>query len=238
MRDPRGTCLDSDEIHVGPATPPAEEGLHLQALGAHRVRQSEESLSTWPRATTCHCWWCFHAFSGPPIPLPVKYDERTRVFTVKGNFCSWACAKAYNIDENSMYSGQRGMLLTLLRKHATGRIEPTPCAPPRVALEMFRQDGQGLSIQQFRDSDMQTRWLELPEKMIVQVPRLAKVEVDRKRQVSDADRPVDFSGVKQVNEVLRLKRPKPLGTDRGTVAKSFGFGLFGPSKKVCGQPHE
>eukprot|EP00899_Mesostigma_viride_P009138 jgi/Mesvir1/18225/Mv09504-RA.1 len=52
----------------------------------------------WPLSTDVACWWCCHKFACTPCPLPVAYKEE-KGFLVKGCFCSFSCAKAYNFRE-------------------------------------------------------------------------------------------------------------------------------------------
>ena len=44
------------------------------------------------------CWWCSNYYSTPTIELPENYYNG--VFYNNGNFCSYNCAMAYNIDIN------------------------------------------------------------------------------------------------------------------------------------------
>ena len=94
------------------------------------------------------CWWCVHSLPQHPcIHLPVKYDEKRDIFTTRGNFCSWQCAKAYAIDMNTSRMGEMLTFLTLMRKKTFGKIVPLFPAPKRTTLAIF---GGTLSIEEFR----------------------------------------------------------------------------------------
>lgn len=51
---------------------------------------------TWLHSTNICCWWCCHNFDTVPIGIPIKYDFKTKKFTVKGIFCTFGCMTAYN----------------------------------------------------------------------------------------------------------------------------------------------
>ena len=94
------------------------------------------------------CWWCVHALPQRPcIHLPVKYDDKRDVFTTKGNFCSWQCAKSYAIDMNVSNSGEIQSILAMMRRRAYGKYVSLFPAPKRQALKVF---GGTLTIEEFR----------------------------------------------------------------------------------------
>ncbi|AAR26970.1 FirrV-1-I5 [Feldmannia irregularis virus a] len=121
----------------------------------------------WPRRTESCCHNCCHPFEGVPVPLPYFYDERKQVYFCSGSFCSWQCAKAYNIQlPVSSGKGNRNMYISLLahktwvkimsktshgvpheslKTYAFTKIDP---APPRETLHMF---GGNKTIQQYRE---------------------------------------------------------------------------------------
>lgn len=122
----------------------------------------------WPMKTSVYCHQCCHPFDGVPVPLPDTFDPVRKVYHCRGNFCSWQCAKAYNInDMNSMYGkGNRNMFIAILahltwvkyrnpykkpvansstlKTYATYSIDP---APPRQNLNIF---GGRMTIEEYR----------------------------------------------------------------------------------------
>lgn len=62
----------------------------------------------WPDKTNILCYNCCHSFSTTPVPLPYSYDEIRKIYKCRGNFCSWQCAKAYNME--SIAHTMRGMV--------------------------------------------------------------------------------------------------------------------------------
>jgi len=94
------------------------------------------------------CWWCVHSLPQLPcIHLPTRYDDKRDRFETKGNFCSWQCAKAWALDQNSARSGEIQMILMMMRRRAIGRYEPLWPAPKREALKIF---GGTMTIEEFR----------------------------------------------------------------------------------------
>lgn len=61
------------------------------------------------------CWWCCHRFDTIPISLPINYDELQNVFHCMGTFCSFGCAKTFNLSRNSVKRDGTCTLLTLFR---------------------------------------------------------------------------------------------------------------------------
>ena len=97
--------------------------------------------------TDISCWWCCHQFDTFPVCAPFKYDIKSKVFKVKGCFCSFNCAKAY-IDTDRMIRDKS--LLNLLKKILTEDISYNiKKALPREILKKF---GGPMSIQEYRES--------------------------------------------------------------------------------------
>ena len=70
---------------------------------------------TWPSKTTSLCHHCCHNFDTVPIPIPETYDHLRKIYICKGSFCSWQCAKAYNIYNTSRAGcGNRNMNIAIL----------------------------------------------------------------------------------------------------------------------------
>ncbi|GAQ93609.1 hypothetical protein KFL_017050020 [Klebsormidium nitens] len=115
--------------------------------------------SPWPLRSDAACWWCCHQFDTIPIPLPVHYDEARNVFQCMGTFCSFGCAKAFNLSRNSVKRDRTCTLLTLFRnkvikKDASYPLWNSPdsfgirAAGDRYSLRLF---GGPKSIEEFRE---------------------------------------------------------------------------------------
>lgn len=216
----------ASETDAAPAPParPAPAALPIvprPRKGVVRVQQP----GAWPTSTSTLCWHCCHAFDGQPLPLPIKYDDRRDEFHVVGTFCSWACMKAYNLASNSYMRHVNATLLTLFHKRCTGQLRGIRAAPPRLALQAF---GGTMSIEEFRGCD---KLLDvLPPKMILHRPVVEEIpERLRKRptpaQLQDS---VSFKDTTTQNDMLRLRRPKPL-TSHNLLVRTMGVQILQPA---------
>lgn len=94
------------------------------------------------------CWWCCHEIPGESLGLP--YELKNNQFKTLGQFCTWPCVKAYNIERDKYNTGQCTDLITLYRKRSLGGESlgrPLKSAPNRLCLKAF---GGKLTIEEFR----------------------------------------------------------------------------------------
>ena len=133
-----------------------QNSLHENEIDVYLVNCTE-----WPSRTKALCHHCCHAFNSVPVPLPMTFDSVRNVYHCRGNFCSWQCAKAYNMTVTPQRGqGSRNMYLSLLAyrlwvKYKVGdlkqilnfarfRIDP---ALPKEVLDVF---GGNMTIEEFR----------------------------------------------------------------------------------------
>jgi len=124
------------------------------------------SCLKWPISSDTRCHNCAHFFEGIPVPLPLSRDELRQVYFCEGKFCSWQCAKSFNMRETSPAGrGNRNMYIAVLayktwmklknpvadadtrekmRTYCNYRLNP---APPRSTLIEF---GGNLTIEEYR----------------------------------------------------------------------------------------
>eukprot|EP00899_Mesostigma_viride_P001753 jgi/Mesvir1/11579/Mv04341-RA.1 len=120
--------------------------------GKPLLKLVDTRTGTWPNKTDVACWWCCHNFDTVPCPLPVSYNAK-RKFVVKGCFCSFNCAKAYNSREGGSNKDViNHLLFSMTQKlwYAMRKGVPFPgvvAAPPRTCLKMF---GGYMDIDTFR----------------------------------------------------------------------------------------
>jgi hypothetical protein len=156
---------------------------------------------------TSWCWWCCHPFEGVSLHAPYKYDDRRRHFYTTGHFCSWECTKAYILNEGGPRSGERQMLLALMRQHAMKKYTSTKAAPKRTALKVF---GGSLTIEEFR-SGCSNVHVYMPYETHMMPTIIASNAVP-------ARKPGDENSCDLV-----LKRPKPLARTKSTIETSLGI---------------
>ena len=173
------------------------------------------------------CWWCVHALPQKPcIHLPVKYDEKRKIFSTIGNFCSWACAKAYALDMGSSRSGEIQMLLATMRMQSMGKFTPLWPAPKRQALKCF---GGTLTIDEFRAFGglVEPPQIYFPfEKRYTAATQAVTAEAGVSGGVSvsgGARRMAAIENAAAETETLKLKRTKPLARTTSKLESALGI---------------
>jgi len=144
------------------------------------------------------CWWCCHEIPGEKLGLP--YEFKNNQFKTMGQFCTWPCVKAFNIQREKYNMEQVLDLITLYRKRSLGPealSRPLKSAPSRMTLKAF---GGPLTIEEFRKS---------PETAVT---------------FPDDIRGMPFVETKVVREIepegpLVLTRPKPLKRETTGIHK-------------------
>lgn len=176
----------------------------------------------WPTSTTNLCWHCCHPFSGPPLPMPFRFDDKMDLFYVTGTFCSWGCVKAYNMDSSSYMRHVNSTIITLFHRRCTGATESVKPAPPRLALKAF---GGTMTLEEFRGCER--NMMILPPKMIMHRPVVEEIparlrERPTPQQLQDS---VSFKDATTKNDMLRLRRPKPL-TSHNQLVRTLGVQIL------------
>ena len=100
------------------------------------------------KKTNVYCWWCCHPFDCTPRVLPTSYNRKKDTFTYTGNFCSWACVRAYSLNDISIRNAHDHSTLSLFIHRLYGTFY-TGKAPPRQYLKIF---GGNMSIYEFREA--------------------------------------------------------------------------------------
>ena len=115
-----------------------------------QIRLYGETLlgNSLPEHTNLWCWHCCHTFTGVPRVCPTNYDHDTDTYTVIGNFCSFACTKAWQ-NENKLFNlpVQRLWLLAMANEKYGYEGDTIEAAPPRIELDVF---GGPCTIDEFR----------------------------------------------------------------------------------------
>lgn len=177
---------------------------------------------SWPSSTSVWCWHCCHPFSGPPLPMPIRYDDRLDTFHVTGTFCSWACMKSYNLDSKSYMRHINTTIITLFHKKCTGKLERIKPAPPRLALKAF---GGTMTIEEFRTCDK--NMMILPPKMIMHRPVIEEIpaRLRDRPSIQQLEDNISFKNATAQNDMLRLRRPKPL-TSHNLLVRTMGVQIL------------
>src|ERR1700733_11819626 len=103
--------------------------------------------------THLKCWWDCHPFDHLPCFLPELFHNET--YHVRGCFCSFNCALAYNLYflKDSKIHMRKTLVFKMYKEMHNlkyDNIVSIKEAPPREILEDFSEDG--ISIEEFRKS--------------------------------------------------------------------------------------
>lgn len=180
-----------------------------------QYKDTEETKQL-PEKTDTACLWCCHTFDNHPCIIPYR-DLGTHLM-VYGNFCSPECAMAY-LFEQRIDAHTRWEQLSLLNRVYSdavggGRIS---VAPSRLSLRMF---GGPFTIEEYRNILQSHKY-----RVDIHPPPMVSI-------LSTMDtKPIDFydasitktlletaqERVAKAEEVLRLKRSKPLKAWENTL---------------------
>jgi len=92
-----------------------------------------------------NCWWCCFAFNHSPIGIPDNYKEN--IFHTYGYFCSFNCAKSYNLEKFDNKCEEKNCLLLILKTKLINDDSFIKPANPRQSLKIF---GGHQTIEEFR----------------------------------------------------------------------------------------
>lgn len=161
------------------------------------------------------CWWCKHKFTSPRLNLPEQYYNET--FYCTGNYCSWECMKAYNIDINDNFIWKRESLVNLMYYLTYGCYKEIKPASSWLTLKDF---GGNLSIIDFRKhfEIVNSDFVVLHPPLI---SRQLQIEESYKKNTSTVI--VNKLDKLLFNNNLSLKRNKPVETSQINLEKSMGL---------------
>lgn len=99
---------------------------------------ADGELLNWPVHTKSLCHNCCHTFSTVPVPLPQTYDEIKRIYYCRGFFCSWNCAKSYNLANTAVIGrGDRNAYISLLAYRLWVKYKSPPSDGRLCALDRY-----------------------------------------------------------------------------------------------------
>jgi hypothetical protein len=177
------------------------------------------------------CWHCCHEIPSKVLQYPVAYDDRRQTFKVCGQFCSWECIKGYSRDKMSnAMSGIHQMNIRHYRKKITGLIDTVVAAPPFMSLKAF---GGHLTIEEFRKPQKNIEYDVHYAKLTKLIPyQTFEYKYQHVRKQDQENKQVAFGATTQENDCLKLRRPKPLTKEKGTLERTLGLNGFGNMIKM------
>jgi len=147
------------------------------------------------------CWWCKHNFDNPTIELPTRFYNN--IFYTYGNFCSYECCEAYNIDLNDENVFNRSSLLKYHYFKTYNEFKNIKKAKDWKILKLF---GGNVDIIDFRSSFDQTsddyNYLKPP--MISRFAHIEKINLLKNNNINN-----DFV----------IKRSTPLKNNKNSLGK-------------------
>lgn len=160
------------------------------------------------------CWWCCHSFDGGALSMPYRYDQKRNKFFTAGNFCSWSCMKSYAIDK---YGDTRGSIICgniiVMRKQLFDKIGSIRPAPNRFKLNVF---GGDLTIEEFRENNIR----DCIQPKEINVEEVTDILIPIQQSIKKLS---DIQNSTRSNDVLRLKRNKPLKRNQNNLESALGL---------------
>lgn len=158
------------------------------------------------------CWWCKNDFDSPAVGLPDIYFNNK--FYCSGNFCSYNCALAYNIDQNDNV-WKKTSLLNLLYYKTYNCNKKIIAAPNWKQLKEF---GGNLSIDQFRKNSI----INNNEYTLLHPPLETRLHIFEKsfKNIDIVSSSVYKKFIEDSDELV-LKRSKPLKSSQYSLDKTL-----------------
>ena len=171
------------------------------------------------------CWWCHHIFTTPAIQLPEDYHNE--VFYCIGNFCSFNCAKSYNLNINDNLTWKRLSLLNLLYYKTYSQYVDISLAPSWLVLSDY---GGTLSINEFRNNFI----LNTKEYLVLHPPLISRqMQIEESYKINKTHS-VPINNINKIysdiDSELQLKRNKPVISAQMNLENTMGL-LRGKKKK-------
>ena len=154
------------------------------------------------------CWWCRNSFTSEKVGIPELYFNNK--FYCFGNFCSYNCALAYNLDINDENIWKRQGLINLLYKKTYNINKNIKKAPHWSFLKEY---GGHLSISKFRNASM----IIDEEHILLQPPIEKRFCFYDKIYNSEIENNI----INKDSNNLIIKRSKPLSSSQYTLDKNM-----------------
>lgn len=164
------------------------------------------------------CWWCLHD-ANCNLHLPTNYCKKTDKFTCIGQFCSWECMKAYNLNDSTAFKYIRSSYITMMYQRFCNRFDIIKEAPPRELLDIF---GGPLTIDKFRQNNC--TYTILPNLI-----NRSKLNVDKQinyKWINEVDADKSFNSTQIKNTINPLKIKNEDSNKNSTKKGIFAFDSF------------
>jgi hypothetical protein len=140
------SAIETSELFIKSQDTQQEESTDLvsSAIDNINVNKIDTHIITFKNNT--RCWWCHHSFDNEPIQLPEDYIKQS--FICIGNFCSFPCVKAYNLNTYDTQIQKRDTLINIMYYTYYNKVIKIQCAPHWTTLKEY---GGIFTIDEFRN---------------------------------------------------------------------------------------
>jgi hypothetical protein len=177
-------------------------GKNINKVNVHNIKYK----------TGSKCLWCKYSFITPPVQLPEYYYNE--IFICSGNFCSWECMRAHNIDTDDFSVWKRESLINLMYYKTYGIFKDINVAPHWHMLEDF---GGDLTITEFRNLFTFNN----KEYLILHPPLITRqLQIEESYKKSS---PSNMSNMTPLESDFTLKRNKPIESSINNLEKTMGL---------------
>jgi len=180
-------------------------GIYINKINIHNININSETK----------CWWCKHSFNTPNIVLPEQYYDG--VFYCIGNFCSYNCAKAYNIDLHDINIWKRESLINLMyymTYNIHKKIEP---APSWLILSDY---GGCININEFRKNFEVNN----SEYLLLHPPLISRqMQIEESYKIGNTNTSNKLDKLFSSDNTLSLRRSKPVETTQLNLEMTMGL---------------
>lgn len=114
----------------------------------HLIGPNHVWADDWKEGDVHTCWHDGHTFDWMPVPLPVEYDDTKRQYRVFGCFCSFSCAKAWQMERPCFNSPIARSWLSVMAKDIF-RFPSNKIAPAHEAWVLLSNK---MTIEEFRST--------------------------------------------------------------------------------------
>lgn len=114
----------------------------------HLIGPNHTWAQNWKEGDVHTCWHDGHGFDWMPVPLPVEFDETKKQYRVFGCFCSFSCAKAWQMERPCFNSPIARSWLAVMAKEIF-RFPRNKITPAHEAWVLLSNK---MSIEEFRST--------------------------------------------------------------------------------------
>jgi hypothetical protein len=164
------------------------------------------------------CWWCHYSFTSVPVQLPDEYYNNT--FFCSGHFCSFNCAKSYNLQNNDNLVWRRCSLLNLLYFQTYSEHKDIIPAPSWLVLNDY---GGALTIEQFRNNFIFNN----KEYIVLHPPLISRQMQIEESYKLNTNQTVSINNLNKIYSELdtefQLRRAKPIISSQLNLETTMGL---------------